>query len=59
VHRGVATSLRIGCDRFVGHSPGNEAAVLGLAGEVIPSLGKSEGVLPIEDGGIYRVEPLS
>jgi hypothetical protein len=43
----------------VGHSPGNEAAVLGLAGEVIPSLGKSEGVLPIEDGGIYRVEPLS
>ncbi|MGW1346035.1 hypothetical protein ACWCOV_33635 [Kribbella sp. NPDC002412] len=43
----------------VGHSPTNEAAVLGLACQVIPSLGKGEGVLLIEDGGDYRVEPLT
>src|SRR5215207_502769 len=42
----------------VGHSPTNEAAVLGLAGQLVPSLGKGEGVLLIEDGGAYRVEPL-
>jgi hypothetical protein len=41
-----------------GHSPTNEAAVLGLAGRVVPPLGKGEGVLLIEDGGAYRVEPL-
>ncbi|HEU4426152.1 MAG TPA: hypothetical protein VFR67_26745 [Pilimelia sp.] len=43
----------------VGHSPTNEAAVLGLAAEVIPPLGKGEGVLLIEDGGRYRVERLN
>jgi phosphohistidine phosphatase SixA len=42
----------------VGHSPTNEAAVFGLAGRVVPPLGKGEGVLLIEDGGAYRVEPL-
>jgi len=42
----------------VGHSPTNEAAVLGLAGRVVPPLGKGKGVLLIEDGGHYRVEPL-
>jgi phosphohistidine phosphatase SixA len=42
----------------VGHSPTNEAAVLGLAGRVVPPLGKGKGVLLIEDGGDYRVEPL-
>jgi phosphohistidine phosphatase SixA len=42
----------------VGHSPTNEAAVLGLAGQVIPPLGKGRGVLLIEDRGDYRVEPL-
>lgn len=42
----------------VGHSPTNEAAVLGLAGEAIPPLGKGEGVLVIEAAGDYRVEPL-
>jgi len=41
-----------------GHSPTTEAAVLGLAGRVVPPLGKGEGVLLIEDGGDYRVEPL-
>jgi hypothetical protein len=42
----------------VGHSPTNEAAVLGLAGQVVPPLGKGKGVLLVEDGGDYRVEPL-
>jgi hypothetical protein len=42
----------------VGHSPTSEAAVLGLAGRVVPPLGKGEGVLLVEDGGGYRVEPL-
>jgi len=41
-----------------GHSPTNEAAVLGLAGEPVPPLGKGEGVLLIEDRGGYRVAPL-
>ncbi len=42
----------------VGHSPTSEAAVLGLAGRVVPPLGKGKGVLLTEDGGDYRVEPL-
>ena len=42
----------------VGHSPTNEAAVLGLAGQVVPPLGKGEGILLTEDGGGYLVEPL-
>jgi hypothetical protein len=42
----------------VGHSPTNEAALFGLAGRVVPPLGKGEGVLLVEDGGAYRVEPL-
>ena len=36
----------------------NEAAVLGLAGRVVPPVGKGKGVLLIEDGGEYRLEPL-
>jgi hypothetical protein len=42
----------------VGHSPTNEAAVLGLTGQVIPPLAKGEGVLVVEERGGYRVEPL-
>jgi broad specificity phosphatase PhoE len=42
----------------VGHSPTIEAAVLGLVGRVVPPLGKGKGVLLVEDGGDYRVEPL-
>jgi hypothetical protein len=42
----------------VGHSPANEAAVLGLAGRVVPPLGKGQGVLLVEDSGDYQVEPL-
>jgi len=42
----------------VGHSPTTEAAVPGLAGLVVPPLGKGKGVLLVEDGGDYQVEPL-
>lgn len=42
----------------VGHSPTNEAAVLGLAGRVVPPLGKGDGVLVVENGGRYQVEQL-
>ncbi len=41
-----------------GHSPTTEAAVPGLAGLVVPPLGKGKGVLLAEDDGDYRVEPL-
>lgn len=41
-----------------GHSPTNEAAVLGLTGRVVPPLGKGDGVLLTEDGGDYRVKRL-
>ena len=62
----LASALRQVVDRLpdgaralvVGHSPTNEAAVLGLAGRVVPPLGKGKGVLLIEDRGHYRVEPL-
>jgi broad specificity phosphatase PhoE len=42
----------------VGHSPTNEAAILGLTGRIVSPLGKGEGVLLSEDGGDYRVELL-
>jgi hypothetical protein len=42
----------------VGHSPTNEAAVLGLTGTSIPPLGKGDGVLVVEAGGRFTVEPL-
>src|SRR5205814_8887338 len=37
----------------VGHSPTNEAAVLGLVGQVVAPLAKGAGVLVIEDNGRY------
>jgi broad specificity phosphatase PhoE len=42
----------------VGHSPTNEAAVLGLTGELVAPLGKGAGLLVTEDDGAYRVEAL-
>jgi phosphohistidine phosphatase SixA len=42
----------------VGHSPTNEAAVLGLTGQEIGPMGKGEGALIIEDDGHYTVDPL-
>jgi hypothetical protein len=43
----------------VGHTPTNEAAVLGLAGTAIAPMGKGDGVLIVQDGARYRVEPLA
>jgi hypothetical protein len=42
----------------VGHSPTNEAAVLGLTGQLVAPLAKGAGVLVTEDGGHFRVETL-
>jgi broad specificity phosphatase PhoE len=42
----------------VGHSPTNEAAVLGLTGEIVGPLGKGQGVLVVAEGDRTRVEPL-
>jgi phosphohistidine phosphatase SixA len=59
VLRQVVEGLPVGGRALVvGHSPTNEAAVLGLAGQVVPPLGKGKGVLLIEDGGAYRVESM-
>jgi broad specificity phosphatase PhoE len=59
VLRQVVDGLPVGGRALVvGHSPTNEAAVLGLAGQVVPPLGKGRGVLLTEDGGAYRVEPM-
>ncbi|MGI8578185.1 MAG: hypothetical protein ACR2KG_09785 [Nocardioidaceae bacterium] len=43
----------------VGHSPTNEAAVLGLVNREVAAMGKGEGVLVTEADGKYHVEPLS
>jgi broad specificity phosphatase PhoE len=43
---------------IVGHSPTNEAAVLGLTGEVVAPVPKGGGVLVVEDGGQFRVDVL-
>ena len=42
----------------VGHSPTNEAAVLGLTGEIVAPLSKGAGVLVVSSDDGYRVEPL-
>jgi phosphohistidine phosphatase SixA len=42
----------------VGHSPTNEAAVLGLTGQVVAPLGKGEGLLVTETDGRIEVAPL-
>jgi phosphohistidine phosphatase SixA len=42
----------------VGHSPTNEAAVLGLAGEIVDPISKGGGVLVVEEDGAVRVEKL-
>lgn len=57
--RGVFDAMPAGGRALVvGHSPTNEAAVLGLAAEVIGPLGKGEGVLIIEDGGRFHVRAM-
>jgi broad specificity phosphatase PhoE len=42
----------------VGHSPTNEAAVLGLTGEMVDPMSKGSGVLVIADGDGFEVERL-
>jgi phosphohistidine phosphatase SixA len=42
----------------VGHSPTNEAAVLGLTGEIVAPLGKGAGVLVVAVSGGWQIEPL-
>ncbi|MBA2553439.1 MAG: histidine phosphatase family protein [Geodermatophilaceae bacterium] len=43
----------------VGHSPTNEAAVLGLVGEFVEPMDKGAGVLVIHDAGRFRVQPVA
>jgi broad specificity phosphatase PhoE len=42
----------------VGHSPTNEAAVLGLTGSIVEPIAKGAGVLVIADGEQRLVEPV-
>jgi hypothetical protein len=42
----------------VGHSPTNEAAVFGLAGEIVEPISKGGGVLVVEEDRAVRVEKL-
>jgi broad specificity phosphatase PhoE len=42
----------------VGHSPTNEAAVLGLTGSIVEPVAKGAGVLVIADGDQTQVEPI-
>jgi hypothetical protein len=42
----------------VGHSPTNEAAVLGLSGSIIEPMAKGAGVLVIAEGEEIAVQPL-
>lgn len=41
-----------------GHSPTNEAAVLGLTGQLIKPMEKGAGVRIVQEGERYRVEPV-
>ena len=62
----LAAALRRVVDRLpdggraliVGHSPTNEAAVLGITGKVIPPMAKGEGVLLVCRDGQLNVEAL-
>jgi broad specificity phosphatase PhoE len=41
-----------------GHSPTNEAAVLGLTGRMVEPISKGAGVLLVEENGAVRIESL-
>jgi broad specificity phosphatase PhoE len=57
--RGVLNSLPDGGRALVvGHSPTNEAAILGLTGEIVAPLAKGAGVRVFADDDGYQVEPL-
>jgi hypothetical protein len=42
----------------VGHSPTNEAAVLGLTGSIIEPMAKGAGVLVVAEDDRARIEPV-
>jgi hypothetical protein len=48
-----------GAALVVGHSPTNEAAVLGLTDDVISPLAKGKGVRIVADHGTFSVTPLA
>jgi broad specificity phosphatase PhoE len=62
----LAAALRRVLDRLpegaralaVGHSPTNEAAVLGLTGSIIEPMAKGAGVLVVAEGDRARIEPV-
>jgi broad specificity phosphatase PhoE len=57
--RGVLDGLADGGRALVvGHSPTNEAAVLGLTGQDVPPLGKGAGVLVVAEESGFRLESL-
>jgi hypothetical protein len=58
LHKVLAGLPEYGRALVVGHSPTNEAAVLGLTGQAVPPLAKGDGVLVIEEDGTYRAVPL-
>ena len=63
----LATALRRVLERLpeegralaVGHSPTNEAAVLGLTGSIIAPMPKGAGVVVVAEGNEAHVEPAS
>ena len=58
--RRVLDELREGGRALVvGHSPTNEAAVLGLTGEIVAPMSKGAGVLLVRHEGETRGEPLA
>jgi hypothetical protein len=58
--RRVLTRLPEGARALaVGHSPTNEAAVLGLTGSIIEPMAKGASVLVVAEGDQAHVEPLS
>jgi broad specificity phosphatase PhoE len=57
--RGVLERLGEGGRALVvGHSPTNEAAVLGLTGEMVEPIAKGAGVVVVADAGRFRVDRL-
>lgn len=57
--RVLAALAEGGAALVVGHSPTNEAAVLGLTGTLVPPLAKGKGVRITAAGGQFTVTPLA
>ena len=56
--RRILDSLPDGTALVVGHSPMNEAAVLGVTGQVVAPLAKGAGVRVVAKDDGWQVEPL-